>query len=504
MEMDKPTGADVEKASIHNLENAAQPGVVVAAKSAHGLLGIDEAAEAKLRRKFDLRLLPMIILIYLFCFIDRSNIGNARLAGLEKDLGMTGLDYNVLLCVFYVSYTVFELPLQMCTKWIGPGKTIPILSFLFGLFSLCMAFVNSYGAAVAVRFLLGIAEGGVFPGLAYYLSRFYRKDELGFRLSCYIVCAPGAGAIGGLLASGILKIDHIGPYHTWRNIFLVEGIITMGIAVLSWFVLPDRPEVCKWLSADERALAEARIKAENTGATVVIDSMQRKTVYQGIFNPTTLVSAMIFLFNNIGTRARLRQGPTIVRTIYPGEGTIALQLRTVPPYVVGAFTTLLTGYLSFKTKKRGLYMVISAPFIILGYILYLSTMNPHVRYTAAFMVAIGAFSFGALCTAWAAANVTSDTARASAIGTVVMFGNCGGLISSWTFLPKDGPRYIPGNSFNLAGSVVSLFLAAGLWAWQVRENRAKENGRDDHYLEGKTEEEIQLLGTKNPHFRYSV
>lgn len=137
------------------------------------------------------------------------------------------------------------------------------------------------------------------------------------------------------------------------------------------------------------------------------------------------------------------------------------QLRTVPPYVVGAFTTLLTGYLSFKTKKRGLYMVLSAPFMVLGYAMYLATQDPHVRYTAvrplpllslppfplepcplltrlsllqAFMVAIGAFSFGALCTAWAAANVTSDTARAGALGTVVFFGNCGGLVSTWTFL----------------------------------------------------------------------
>ncbi|KPV77718.1 uncharacterized protein RHOBADRAFT_31279 [Rhodotorula graminis WP1] len=489
----KPVAQDAEKASVHNY-----------GKSPHGLLGIDEAAEARLRRKFDLRILPMVILIYLFCFIDRANIGNSRVAGLERDLGMSGLDYNVLLCVFYVSYTVFELPLQLVTKKIGPGKTLPVLTLLFGLFSLCMGFVQNYGAAIAVRFLLGIGEGGIFPGLAFYLSRFYRKDELGFRLSCYIVCAPGAGAVGGLLASGLLKIGSIGQYRSWRCIFIVEGIITMGIGLISWFVLPDRPETCKWLSADERALADARIKAENPGQTSTIDKLHRKSVMQGIFSPSTLLAALIFLFNNITVQGVGFLYPTIVRTIYPGESAIALQLRTVPPYVVGAFTTLLTGYLSFKTKKRGLYMLLSSPFVTIGYIMYLSSMNPQVRYAAAFMVAIGAFSFGALCTAWAAANVTSDTARASAIGTVVMFGNLGGLIATWTFLPKDGPRYVPGNAFNLAGSVIMFCAAAGLWAWQVRENRAKENGRDDHYLVGKTEEEVQLLGTKNPHFRYSI
>ncbi|TNY19435.1 putative MFS transporter [Rhodotorula diobovata] len=509
--MDRTFSSDIEKtsekASIHDLELAAQPGVVLAASGARHVAVIDEAAEARLRRKFDVRLLPVVAAIYLFCFIDRANIGNAKIAGLEKDLGMSGLDYNVLLCVFYISYTVFELPLQLVTKKFGPGKTLPIFTLLFGLFSLVMGFVKNYGQAIGVRFLLGIAEGAIFPGLAFYLSRFYRKDELGFRLSCYLVCTPAAGAFGGLLASGLLKIDSIGPYRSWRCIFIVEGLITMAIGLIAWFLMPDRPEACKWLTDEERALAEVRIKSENVGQSQAIDTLRKKAVLQGIFAPSTLVVAVIFMFNNItvqGVGFLYVLSPTIVKTIYPNETTINLQLRTVPPYVVGAFVVLLTGYLSFKTRKRALYMVVCAPFVTIGYSLYISSMDPQVRYAAAFMVATGSFAFGALTTAWAAANVTSDSARAAAIGTVIMFGNCGGLISTWTFLPKDGPRYLPGNSFNLAGSVVMLVLTAGLWTWQVRENRAKENGRDDHYLVSKTEEEIQLLGTKNPHFRYSV
>jgi len=175
-------------------------------------------------------------------------------------------------CRFYISYTVFELPLQLVTKKFGPGKTLPIFTLLFGLFSLVMGFVKNYGQAIGVRFcesllcgtrpptgarapsllssltppafsfssVLGIAEGAIFPGLAFYLSRFCapnvllesrrsppltqncpptdRKDELGFRLSCYLVCTPAAGAFGGLLASGLLKIDSIGPYRSWRYV----------------------------------------------------------------------------------------------------------------------------------------------------------------------------------------------------------------------------------------------------------------------------------------------
>lgn len=168
-----------------------------------------------------------------------------------------------------------------------------------------------------------------------------------------------------------------------------------------------------------------------------------------------------------------------------------------------------------------------------------AAMNAHVRYAAAFMVAIGAFSFGSLCTAFSAANVTSDTARAAALGTTVFMGNVGGLISTWTFLPyvqppsavetaavsssftrshspasseladllvlrrRHAPRYLPGNAFNLAGSSIMLILSIAIWLWMRKENRAKENGRDDHYIEGKTDQEIADLNQKHPAFRFA-
>jgi len=118
------------------------------------------------------------------------------------------------------------------------------------------------------------------------------------------------------------------------------------------------------------------------------------------------------------------------------------------------------------------------------------------------MIAIGAFSFGALCNSWAAINTTSDTARAVTIGTVVFAGNLGGLIATWAFLPNFAPRQLPGNSLNLAGGVGILFLSAGLWAHQVRQNRRKAEGLDDHLLEGKTAGEAALLGQRHPGFRF--
>lgn len=128
-------------------------------------------------------------------------------------------DYNAVLSVFYISYILFEIPSNIVCKMVGPGWFIPAISVGFGVCSVGTAFVQTQAQVSGVRFLLGIFEAGMMPGIAYYLSRWYRRSELAFRLSLYIVMAPLAGAFGGLLASAILRLSHFGGLHTWRMIF---------------------------------------------------------------------------------------------------------------------------------------------------------------------------------------------------------------------------------------------------------------------------------------------
>ena len=169
-------------------------------------------------------IMPTICLLYLFCFIDRANIGNARIAGMDVDLGMKGLDYNAALSMFYVSYIVFELPSNVLCKIMGPGWFLPLLTVLFGICSIGCGFVTTTQQMMGVRFLLGIFEAGMLPGIAYYLSRWYRRSELTFRLGLYLVVGPLAGAFGALLAGAILNLDHFGSVSGWRMIFVIEGV----------------------------------------------------------------------------------------------------------------------------------------------------------------------------------------------------------------------------------------------------------------------------------------
>ncbi|UZJ50782.1 hypothetical protein CBS101457_000102 [Exobasidium rhododendri] len=437
---------------------------------------IDPKAEAKLRRKIDMHVIPSVAIIYLFCFLDRANVGNARLAGLEKDLGMKGYDYNILLSAFYAAYILFELPSNLMCKAVGPGKWLPFLTFSFGILSLCTAFVHSFGSAIAVRFLLGVAEAGHLPGIAYYLSRWYTRGELAFRLSMYIVCAPLAGAFGGLLASGILKLDSIGGLRTWRMIFLLEGIITCVLGIISYFTITDRIETAPWLTESEKIMATSRMQADNPGSSGLLTPMKKKHVLAGIFNVTSLSLSVCFLLDNISVQGVAFFLPTIVQTLFPGKTVIHQQLLTVPPYIVGACFVLLLPYLSMKFAQRGIFVVISGFLMVIGYAMYVGSnvSNSGVRYAASFIVASGAFPLGALLPGWASANQNNDSSRAGAIGIVVMFGNAGGLVACWSYVKKDAPNYLPGNALNVGAGSGIVIIATLLTLYLRKENKKRD------------------------------
>jgi len=285
-------------------------------------------------------------------------------------------------------------------------------------------------------------------------------------------------------------------------IFAIEGIITIGLALISFFLVTDHPATARWLSQDEKDLAISRIKSERVGTTEILDKLDKKKLMRGILNPITISTSFIFLLNNITVQGLAFFAPTIVSTIYPGKTVVFQQLRTVPPYVVGAFSTVLLPFLSWRYDKRTIFFIISVPFSIVGYIMFLATTDAQARYGATFLIAVGAYSFGALCNAQVSANVVSDTARSAAIGTNVMFGNIGGLIATWSFLPWDKPNYHVGNGLNLATCSLILILSILLLGWMKRSNAKRQHVDVDAELAGLDSKQIQDLDWRHPGFRW--
>lgn len=176
---------------------------------------IDSNLEATITKKFDRRIVPWLFGLWLLAFIDRSNIGNARIDGLSTDLNLgTGPKFNTALAIFYVPYICVDIPSNWLVKRVGAGYYLPGLVVGWGIVSIGIGFVRTYESLLAVRFLLGIFEGGLLGGMILYLSMFYRRHQLMRRIGLFYCAAPLSGAFGGLLATGLSQISTSG-YNGW-------------------------------------------------------------------------------------------------------------------------------------------------------------------------------------------------------------------------------------------------------------------------------------------------
>ena len=328
------------------------------------------------------------------------------------------------------------------------------------------------------------------------------RSELAFRLSLFMVMAPLAGAFGGLLASAILTLDSVGSLREWRMIFAVEGIITIGLGLLAFATMTDRPETARWLTKEEKDIAIARVKSERVGQTEVVDKLGGRKAWLGFWNPVVLSTAWVFLLNNITVQGLAFFLPTIVGEIYSDSSTVRKQLFTVPPYVVGAFFTLLFPALSWRTDKRQIFLILSAPLVMVGYIMFLASENNQVRYAATFLLASSCTAVGPLANAQVAVQVVSDTSRAVSLAVNMMFGNTGGLISTWSYISSDAPGYPIGHGLNLAAASSILICSTLALLWMKYDNKQRDKKDVDQELEGMTPEEIENLEWKHPGWRW--
>lgn len=244
--------------------------------------------EAALVRKQDLRIVPLSAAIYLLCYLDRSNIGNAKIlnASTKNDLlsetGMTTYQYTIALMVFLIAYALFEVPSNYFLKKLRPSRWIAFLMFSWGCITIGLGGTNSWASVTVVRCLLGVFEAGtfrrislvrclpsdfhlgLFPGLVYYLTFWYSPEERSIRVAIILASATLAGAFGGAIAFGVGHMNRTHGLSAWRWLFILEGLPSVLSAFLVYFFLPDYPETAKWLSPGEKALAEQRLSQQGS------------------------------------------------------------------------------------------------------------------------------------------------------------------------------------------------------------------------------------------------
>ncbi|KAJ7578109.1 major facilitator superfamily domain-containing protein [Mycena floridula] len=400
---------------------------------------IDSIGEAKLRRKLDLLILPIVTMCYTLLFLDRSNIGNAKSAGLVADLKLGTFDFNVGTSLYYVAYLLFELPFGLAVKKYG-FQLVPLSIVCFGIVTLSSAWMHNRAGFYLTRIFLGISEAVAMPGISYLLTRYYRRHELTSRVGCFMLVSAGsAGGFGGLLAAGLLDLGKIGSRKSWENIFLVEGIITIGCGVLLMLVFPTDPETTKMLTEGERQLAIARLYADQPSIKDTKEKITLKIVKRGIFNVTTLACVGFFSIGNLSVQGLGIFLPSILKLNYPDASTVQIQLLVVPVYVCAGGVALLVTIGCIKCRIHWPFCFLAGLLTTIGYTIWIttSTSSKKLRYAACFLNMTGGFITGPVALGWAASNASPDTIRALVGAVVTGFAGIGSIAAVWAYVQTD-------------------------------------------------------------------
>ncbi|KZV74983.1 MFS general substrate transporter [Peniophora sp. CONT] len=428
-----------------------------------------EVEEKKVRRKIDRVVLPLIVCSYIFNQFDRTNSGNAHvLPAFNENFGITtNARWTLALSIFYVGYCLLEMPANVLQRAIGANRFFFLSLGFWGLASLSFVYAKGYGGLLALRVLLGIGEAGYYAGMIYYLSFWYTKRELAFRIS---LCMTGTlpGAIGGLLAFGLVRA-HTSVLTGWQFLFLIEAIPDLCMAFILLLFLPAFPFTATFLTPREKAIAQARLQREHRPT-----SHGGMTGWQGFKAVVQDVNAWLFVVIytsfNVGVATITYFLPTLIKQF--GFSPINSQGLTVAPYVVGWFFVVGQAFHSDRTRDRGWHIAFSAAVAFLGYLILAicAQKSTGASYFAMFLVIGGLFSLFPLAMSWAAANFSPTSKRGVGTAFVVSISNCVSIASPQIYFDEDD-NYRKGHGIACACLFVCILATVTLRTRLVLLNR---------------------------------
>ncbi|KZT28361.1 MFS general substrate transporter [Neolentinus lepideus HHB14362 ss-1] len=474
----------------------------------------EEDSQVNIRRlmwKIDVRLVPILAILYLLTFLDRANIGNAVLFDLQQDLKLSSLQYNTVLVIFYVPYILVEIPSNVFLKKLRPHAWLSGCMFCFGLVSALQGFTQNYGGLLAARFVLGLCEAGMFPGCVYLLSMWYRREESQKRYTIFFASASLSGAFSGLLASAIGKMDGLRGYHGWRWVFILEGVATCIFSIIWFYIIPDFPEDCSFLSNEEREVVRLRLQGD-VGDAKLGQSIGWRDVLEVIKDYKVLLGGFMYLGVLVPAYGYAYFAPTIIKSL--GYGTIQAQLHSVPPWACSFVFSIAISFISDRCRHRYLFTIGSALIAVVGLIMLLTIReNIHALYGALFMVAIGTYTATPLVLGWFSMNLAGHLRRSVGSASQIGFASIAGIIISYSFPSKSAPRYTMGYAISLAFICLSILCSTLYAACIALENRRRDKAMGIGQTEmdgisagsdGREDMKEQGLGDLSLQYRYML
>ncbi|KAK4561203.1 hypothetical protein LTR86_005158 [Recurvomyces mirabilis] len=312
---------------------------------------------------------------------------------------MSNGQYAAALSLFFVSYAGFEPLTNILLKRLKPSIFIPLIMVLWGIVMTCMGLVTNFSGLAAARWFLGMAEAGLFPGVNYYLSCWYKRKEIGIRAAIFFSAAALAGSFGGLLAAAIAKMRGVGGKAGWAWIFILEGLATVLIGIASYWFVHDFPDDAKFLSEPDRVRVIRRLKADNQ-SSAEHEEFKMAYFWAAVKDWKTWAFAIIYMGCDGALYAFSLFLPTIITEL--GYSSTKANLLSVPPYAAAAVLTIFIGWLADRTQQRGWCNVGVSCIGIVGFSMLLGSTAPGVKYAGTFLGALGIYPCIANTIVWCA------------------------------------------------------------------------------------------------------
>jgi ACS family tartrate transporter-like MFS transporter len=420
---------------------------------------MDRTLERSTMRKVYLRLLPFAVLSYVLAYIDRINVSFAGLT-MRGDIGMSAGTFGFAVGMFYWGYFIFEVPSNVILEKIGARIWIARIMITWGILAGLTAVVTGSTSFAIVRFLLGVAEAGFFPGIILYFTYWFPSHHHARIVSGFLVGLPVAVALGAPISTGLLGLDGLFGLKGWQIMYIAEAIPTLVIGVLTLFVLTDRPSQAKFLTAEERNWLVNKIAAERRAT----EAVRKFTLWQALYNPKVLLLALNYFGIVTASLGMLIFIPQMIKSL--GDySNMAVGWLTMIPYICGAIAMVVWGRISDRMNERRWNLFIGCVFSTLGLVIAGMTMGTWWALVGMSIAAMG--FYGSKGPFFAMPPMfLSGAGLAAGIAWINSIGNLGGFFGPWYVgVMKDLTGSYAGGLYGLAllGLVAAIVCALFLY-----------------------------------------
>lgn len=419
------------------------------------------AEQKKIIHRLDRRLVTVVGVMYCVSLMDRSNLSNAAIAGMNTELELTvGMRYSIVTLVFFITYIIFQPPATVLTRKIGPRYFLAGLCIGWGAVMIGMGFTNNWGALAACRVILGLFEAGFFPGCVYLLSTWYVRYDMGKRYSVFYLLGVVASAFSGILAFGLMQMNGLAGLGGWRWIFIIEGVITVCVGIMGYIMLvpfPDANPEKSWgfLNKREVDFVVARVNADRSD--VAVEPFNLVKFLKPGLDLKVWGFAVCFCCLTTVSYALAYFLPQILKDGM-GFTTGEAQCLVAPPYAFAGIIMFSTAWVADKYRIRGPIIASLAVLTIIGLAMMGWAPGVASQYAGVFFTCAGANSNIPHMMSWQANNIRGQWKRAFCSATLVAFGGIGGIAGSLVFRQQDAPGYKPGLWACMTGSLIIVLI----------------------------------------------